>query len=56
MANLPGEERETLTNLVSSHLYKDIFSFQDVRKPEIIEQLLQALASQVGSEVLFQRG
>lgn len=51
--NLPGEERETLTNLVSSYLYKDIFSFQDVRKPEIIEQLLQALALQIGSEVSF---
>ena len=51
--NNPGEERETLTNLVSSYLYKDIFAFQDVRKPEIIEQLLQALALQVGSEVSF---
>ncbi len=53
VVNLDGEERETLTNLVSSYLYKDIFSFQDVRKPEIVEQLLQALALQVGSEVSF---
>ena len=53
VVNNPGEERETLTNLVSSYLYKDIFAFQDVRKPEIIEQLLQALALQVGSEVSF---
>ena len=53
VVNLPGEEQDTLTNLVSSYLYKDIFSFQDVRKPEIIEQLLQALALQVGSEVSF---
>ncbi len=53
VVNNPGEEREILTNLVSSYLYKDIFSFQDVRKPEIIEQLLQALALQVGSEVSF---
>ena len=53
VVNVPGEERETLTNLVSNYLYKDIFSFQDVRKPEIIEQLLQALALQVGSEVSF---
>ena len=48
-----GEEREVLTDLVGSYLYKDIFSFQDVRKPEVIEQLLQALALQVGSEVSF---
>ena len=53
VVNHPGEERETLTDLVNSYLYKDIFSFQDVRKPEIIEQLLQALALQVGSEVSF---
>lgn len=48
-----GEERETLSNIASSYLYKDIFAFQDVRKPEIIEQLLQALALQMGSEVSF---
>ena len=53
VVNLPGEERETLSNLVNSYLYKDIFAFQDVRKPEIIEQLLQALALQIGSEVSF---
>lgn len=48
-----GAEKEILTNIVGSYLYKDIFSFQDVRKPEIIEQLLQALALQIGSEVSF---
>ena len=53
VVNHPGEERETLIDLVNSYLYKDIFSFQDVRKPEIVEQLLQALALQVGSEVSF---
>lgn len=51
--NNPGEEREILTNITSSYLYKDIFTFQDVRRPEIIEQLLQALALQIGSEVSF---
>lgn len=53
VVKLPGEERETLVNLINSYLYKDIFAFQDVRKPEIIEQLLQALALQMGSEVSF---
>ena len=53
VVNNAGEEREVLTDLVGNYLYKDIFSFQDVRKPEIIEQLLQALALQVGSEVSF---
>ena len=53
VVNNEGDEREILTNLASSSLYKDIFAFQDVRKPEVIEQLLQALALQVGSEVSF---
>lgn len=53
VVNNPGDEREFLSNLVNSYLYKDVFAFQDVRKPEIIEQLLQALALQVGSEVSF---
>lgn len=48
-----GNEKEILTNIVGSYLYKDIFSFQDVRKPEIIEHLLQALALQIGREVSF---
>lgn len=51
VVNSQGNEREVLINLVSSYLYKDIFEFQDIRKPEIIEKLLQALALQLGSEV-----
>jgi len=53
VVNNQGNEREILTNIVSSYLYKDIFEFQDIRKPEIIERLLQALALQVGSEISF---
>jgi predicted AAA+ superfamily ATPase len=53
VVNNQGNEREILSNIVSSYLYKDIFEFQDIRKPEIIEKLLQALALQVGSEVSF---
>ncbi len=49
----PGKERRTLQNLSSSYLYKDIFSFQDVRKPETLETLLEALALQVCSEVSY---
>ena len=51
VVNNQGEEREVLLNIVSSYLYKDIFDFQDIRKPEVIEKLLQALALQIGSEV-----
>lgn len=51
MVNNQGEERDIIFNIVNSYLYKDIFEFQDIRKPEIIEKLLQVLALQVGSEV-----
>jgi len=51
--NHPGDEPEVLSNLVGSYLFKDIFMYQDIRKPEFIEQLLEALALQLGSEVSF---
>ncbi len=51
--NEPGNERINLSSLSGSYLYKDIFSFQDIRKPEIIESLLEALAIQVGNEVSY---
>ncbi len=49
----PGDEPEILTNLTSSYLFKDIFNFQDLRKPELLEKILEALAHQIGSEVSF---
>jgi len=51
--NNPGNEVEVLKNLMDSYLFKDVFSFQEMRKPEFIESLLEALAFQVGSEVSF---
>lgn len=51
--NNPGDEREILTSLSGSYLYKDIFILQEIRRPEIIERLLEALALQVASEVSY---
>ena len=51
--NNQGDERETLKNLVSSYLYRDILAFSDIRKPEVLDKLLQALALQMGSEVNY---
>jgi len=51
--NNPGNEVELLKNLTDSYLFKDVFMFQDLRKPEMLEDLLEALAHQVGSEVSF---
>ncbi|MFN3998687.1 ATP-binding protein [Algoriphagus sp.] len=48
-----GREIPVLTNLASSYLYKDLLSFQGIRKPELLNKILQALAWQVGSEVSY---
>lgn len=49
----PSEEKELLYNLTSSYLYKDILSLSNLRKPILLEKLIQALAFQIGSEVSF---
>lgn len=51
--NRPGKEEALLRQLSGSYLYKDIFTFHDVRKPEVLEKLLQSLALQIGSEVNY---
>jgi len=51
--NHPGKEKEVLRELTSSYLYKDMLSLAGIRKPELLERLLQALALQVGSEVSY---
>lgn len=51
--NNPGEEREVLKQLVNSYLYRDILAYSDIRKPEVLEKLVQALALQIGSEVSY---
>ena len=51
--NHPGEEIEVLQNLVDSYLYRDILSITDIRKPEVLSNLVQALALQVGNEVNY---
>ncbi|MCK9450519.1 MAG: ATP-binding protein [Bacteroidales bacterium] len=51
--NNPGDEIARLKNLVNSYLYKDILSYIDIRKPEVLEKLVQALALQLGNEVNY---
>lgn len=49
--NAQGEGVEILREITESYLYRDILQFQNLRKPEVLEKLLQALALQVGNEV-----
>lgn len=53
VVNHPGDEINVLKNLVNSYLYKDILAFSDIRKPDVLTKLVQALALQVGSEVNY---
>ena len=51
--NNPGDEIEVLKQLTNSYLYKDILAFSGIRKPQVLEKLLRALALQLGSEVSY---
>ena len=47
------EAHELLNALTDSYLYKDILASDNLRKPELLDKLLKALAFQVGSEVSY---
>ncbi len=53
VVNSVGEEREVLSELADSYLYKDILMFDKIKKSERLVKLLQALAFQMGSEVSY---
>lgn len=46
-----GNEKLLLKELSESYLYKDILALSNIKKPEILNKLVQALAYQIGSEV-----
>lgn len=48
-----GNEERLLKFLSDSYLYKDIFLFKGIKKPEKILELLRLLAWQIGSEVNY---
>jgi hypothetical protein len=45
------DAKETLTNLASSYLYKDVLALVGLKRPQLLEKILKALALQVGNEV-----
>ncbi len=51
--NNSGNEIEILRNLANSYLYRDVLAYAEIRKPEVLEKLVQALALQIGSEVNY---
>ena len=51
--NHTNDARELLRMLTDSYLYKDILATDNLRKPDVLDKLLRALAFQVGSEVSY---
>ncbi len=51
--NNPGDETERLQQLIDSYLFKDLLSYGGLRKPEVLEKLLRALAFQVGASISY---
>ena len=48
-----GNEIEVLKELSQSYLYKDILTFEKIRRSDRLVKLLQALAWQIGSQVSY---
>jgi predicted AAA+ superfamily ATPase len=53
VVNNLGDEKDILKQLSDSYLYKDILMWEQIKKPDKILKLLQALAYQVGSQVSY---
>lgn len=51
--NQVGDERLVLSELADSYLYKDILTFDKIKKSDKLVKLVQALAFQMGSEVSY---
>lgn len=51
---LKYDESENLLREISrSYLYKDVLQYQNIKSPDLLERLLQALALQIGNEVSY---
>ena len=47
----PNIKEDLLKNLTTNYLYKDIFIFEAIKSPKVLENLLKALALQLGGTV-----
>jgi hypothetical protein len=48
-----NDNERNLKEIARSYLYKDALQYQNIRNPEVLEKLLQALALQIGNEVSY---
>ena len=49
----PADAKRTLMHLTNNYLYKDLLSFRGIKKPDTLQNLVRALALQLGSEVSY---
>lgn len=49
----PDEAEVLLKSLAGNYLYKDVLQYQSLKRPELLDKLLTALAVQMGSEVSY---
>ena len=48
-----SDARRILTNLANNYLYRDLLEYRGIKKPDLIQKLVRALALQIGSEVSY---
>lgn len=53
VVTFPADSKRTLMNLTNNYLYKDILSYRGIKKPDILQKLVRALALQLGAEVSY---
>ncbi len=49
----PAHAKRTLASLANDYLYKDILAYRGIKKPDVLQKLVRALALQLGSEVSY---
>lgn len=49
----PGDEIDRLKEIGKGYLYKDVLKYGEIKKPDILDRLLRALAFQTGQEIVL---
>ena len=49
----PGDEVDRLRMIGKGYLYKDILAMGEIKRPELLDRILSALAFQIGQEVVY---
>lgn len=49
----PANAKRNLISLTNNYLYKDLFTYKGIKKPDVLQKLVRALALQLGCEVSY---